>query len=176
MIVYRPLVTYITGVPCPSPPPCWNMYPNKGGGKGHLFWRKSQNFWFTWGKNTTNFPPEAKKCILTCSYEKWTAGGEKFSRFARRKCIFLKEIDGFVIKYLKIFPAGLLNSLTKKAYEIRWCPSPPLVETCTLTGGKDKGVGEGLGIPVISGIPRFPPCCLEEKNKGKPKLIQILLL
>ena len=77
------------------------MYPNKGGGKGLVFWPKSQNFWFTWGKNTKNFPPEAKKCILTCFYEKLTAGGEKFSRFARRKCNFLKEIDGFVIKYLK---------------------------------------------------------------------------
>ena len=31
----------------------------------------------------------------------------------------LKEIDGFVMKYLKIFPAGLTDSLTKKAYEIR---------------------------------------------------------
>ena len=40
-----------------------------------------------------------------------------FSRFVRRKCIFLKEIDGFVIKYPKNFPAGLTEFLNKKAYE-----------------------------------------------------------
>ena len=52
-----------------------------------------------------------------------------------------------MIKYLKIFPAGLLNSLYKKSLRNQMSPPPPLVETCTLTRGG------GQGTPVIHGYP-----------------------
>ena len=107
--------TTITGVPCPSPPPPVETCTLTRGGEDTYFGENLRIFGLLKEKNTKKFPPEAKKCILTCSYEKWTAGGEKFSRFARRKCNFLKEIDGFVIKYLKIFPAGLTEFLNKKS-------------------------------------------------------------
>ena len=78
-------------------------------GKGHYLGQNLRFFGLLKEKTLQIYRRRRKNA----SYEK-TAGGENFSRFARRKCIFLKEIDGFVMKYIKISPAGLTDSFTKK--------------------------------------------------------------
>ena len=103
-------------------PPCWNMYPNKGGAP---ILAKISEFLVYLLRVTKHYKISAggEKSILTCFYEKWTLGDD-FSRFARRKCIFLKEIDEFEGRYLTILPAELLNSLTKNTRSDVSSPAP----------------------------------------------------